>query len=147
MNKGNNSITRSRQVNSEQGFTLLEVLIAICILSIGLLGVAAMQVSATQGNSFASHLSEAVTYGQDKVEELMIISYGHSDLDAGAHTEASPPAGYTVNWSIEDDPDIDGDGSADMDNAKLIEVTVTWQTKGESHSTTLRSIRPEIPEL
>lgn len=142
MNKNHNSISRSRQVNSEQGFTLLEVLIAICILSLGLLGVAAMQVSATQGNAFACHLSEAVTYGQDKLEELMIISYTDSDLDAGSHTDVSPP--YTIDWSVVVDPDFDGDGSPDIEGVKDIDLTVSWDSKGETHTVTLRTIRAEI---
>lgn len=43
-----------------RGFSLLEVLIALIVFSIGLLGVAAMLVSAVRGNHQAYHHSQAV---------------------------------------------------------------------------------------
>jgi type IV pilus assembly protein PilV len=42
------------------GYTLLEVLIALLVFSIGLLGLAAMLVSAVKGNHQAYHHSQAV---------------------------------------------------------------------------------------
>lgn len=53
-NQGSGSSIRAR------GFSLLEVLIALLVFSIGLLGVAAMMVSAVRGNHQAYHHSQAV---------------------------------------------------------------------------------------
>lgn len=44
----------------QTGYTLLEVLIALLVFSIGLLGLAAMLVSAVKGNHQAYHHSQAV---------------------------------------------------------------------------------------
>jgi prepilin-type N-terminal cleavage/methylation domain-containing protein len=55
----------------DEGFTLIEVLIAISIFAIGLLAVAAMQTSAIRGNFSAGRLTEVNTWGMDKLEELM----------------------------------------------------------------------------
>lgn len=44
----------------QSGYTLLEVLIALLVFSIGLLGLAAMLVSAVKGNHQAYHHSQAV---------------------------------------------------------------------------------------
>ncbi len=42
--------------NNQDGFTLIEVMIAIFILTIGILGAAAMQVASIDGNSTATIL-------------------------------------------------------------------------------------------
>jgi len=44
---------RIMKLKREKGFTLLEVIVAISILSFGLLAIASMQISAMRGNSFA----------------------------------------------------------------------------------------------
>ena len=62
---------RAKKREGEQGFTLLEVIIAMCILTIGILAVASMQLSAIRGNSSAIGLTEAVDIGQEKLEELI----------------------------------------------------------------------------
>ena len=64
-----------RQITNKQGFTLIEVLIALTILSIGVLAVAAMQIGAIKGNTSACGLTEASALAQDKLEELLGVNY------------------------------------------------------------------------
>jgi len=66
--------------NKEDGFTLIEVLVAISILSFGLLAVASMQLAAIQANSFAIETTEALNVAQDKMEELIALPFSHADL-------------------------------------------------------------------
>lgn len=108
---------------SDGGFTIVEVILAISILAIGLLATANMQVTAIRGNASARRTSERVTWAQDKFEELMTLSYSHADLaeSGNTHVEASPPAGYTVQWDVTDNTPVT--------NTKLITVTVTGQGK------------------
>lgn len=54
----------------EQGFTLIEALIALLVLSIGLLGVAAMQLKSLQGAHAAYQRSIATLAAQDAQERL-----------------------------------------------------------------------------
>ena len=67
----------------EQGFTLIEILIAITVFAIGILAVGKMQITAIQGNSRANHLTEAVTLAQSKIEELISLNYNDPLLDDG----------------------------------------------------------------
>ena len=46
---------------SHNGFTLIEVLVAIVILSVGLLGMASLTVAIIQGNKFSNDLTTATT--------------------------------------------------------------------------------------
>jgi type IV pilus assembly protein PilV len=118
---------RIRNLKKENGFTLLEVIASIAILTFGLLAVASMQVRAISGNDLAGRISEASAWGQEKVEELSGLSY----------TDA-------ITWNVEEDPDLDGDGTPDIPNVKLITVTVTWQDKGHVKRAQLTFIRPEL---
>lgn len=68
--------------NSE-GFTLLEVVIAITILTIGLLGSAAMQLSSIKSNTKASNLTEAASYNQAQMESISSWSYDDGRLNDG----------------------------------------------------------------
>lgn len=58
---------------NKDGFTFIEVLIAIVILSIGLLGLATMSTTASKFNSFSKNKTIAITLGQDKMEGLKRI--------------------------------------------------------------------------
>jgi len=117
---------------NEKGFSLIEVIMAISILSIGILGVASMQTSALQGNSFANRITDSTNWGQDKMEELLACSYTDPDLDTASnpHEDPDPPSGYTITWNVTDGP---------ITNTKEITVTVRQQGKTTSLLTCIKS--------
>ncbi len=53
-----------------KGFTLIEVLVALLILSIGLLGLAGLQVSGLRSNHSAYVRSQAVMLAQDMADRM-----------------------------------------------------------------------------
>ncbi|MGM0571780.1 type IV pilus modification protein PilV [Marinobacter sp.] len=55
---------------STQGFSLIEVLVAVLILAIGLLGVAGVQVVSMQNTSNANLRTQATVYAQDMAEQI-----------------------------------------------------------------------------
>ena len=59
------------------GFSLIEVLIALVILSISLLGIAGLMAKTTKNNSNGGHLTEAATFAQDRLEGLKVIPYAN----------------------------------------------------------------------
>ena len=61
--------TCSEQSESN-GFTLIEILIAMVILSVALLSMASTTVSVIKGNQVSDNVTEAVTLAQDTIEEL-----------------------------------------------------------------------------
>ncbi len=123
-------------MKAQQGFTLLEVIIAISILAVGLLAVAAMQTSALKATAGAYKTTEATKWAQDRMELLLSLPYGDSLLSEGSHTVTSPPPGYTITWSVvEDDP---------VANTKNVTVTVSWNEKGMNRTTALSCVKPSL---
>ena len=124
---------------SEAGFTLVESMIAISILAIGILAIAKMQIMSIQGNSSARWQAEQTIHVQDKMEELMALSYTHADLNpdpaVNPHNEANPPDNYTITWTV-----IDNTTGFPVPDTKLITVTVT----GLNKTTVLTGIKPDF---
>ena len=137
----------------EKGYTLVEILIAIAILAFGLMAVATMQVTAIKTNASASGISQGMTLGQAKVEELMNLSYDHPDLSdtdgdgtAGLnHTleaddsDNDPPethGRYTIYWNVAvNEPVTD---------SKTIRIIVTWTEKGRNKRIALDFIKTKL---
>ena len=57
-----------RRDNSEKGFSLVEVMIALVILLVGMLGIMGMQYYAVSGNATSRELRQATNLGQDMIE-------------------------------------------------------------------------------
>ncbi|MDR9439818.1 MAG: type IV pilus modification protein PilV [Halomonas sp.] len=75
--------------SSQRGFTLIEALIALLVLSIGLLGVAAMQLKALQGAHVAYQRSIASLAAQDLQERLWAKMAEADDLTCPTSTDVT----------------------------------------------------------
>jgi len=102
-----------REKRGQQGFTLIEVLIAMAIFSVGILAVGAMQITSTNSNASARIHTEEYTWVVDQIERLTALDYDLGDLTAGDHAVVQDP--YTVSWTVVDDTPVAG--------AKRITVT------------------------
>ena len=121
----------------EAGFTLLEVIIAISILTVGLLAVAAMQTSAIRGNDSAYHVTEGATWAQDRLEFLMALPYEDSALSngTGKTDPMSPPDDYTITYDVVNGP---------IANTKRITVIASRNDRGATKTRRLISIKSEL---
>ena len=110
-----------------KGFTLIEVLISLVILSVALLPLAGLMVRTTRNNSFGGHMTEAATFGQDKLEELKAASWlviiPGSDRKTGTNG-----IDYARNWNV-----------ATNGNLKTVNMTINWNDQ-TSHSINLLSV-------
>ena len=127
---------RIMKLKREKGFTLLEVIVAISILSFGLLAIASMQISAMRGNSFAGGVTDGTTWAGDQVERLMALPYDHNDLDQDQNPHQATEGRYTIVWNVDED--------AVFNNTKTIEVTVTWMDHGVQKSVSMQYVKPRI---
>jgi type IV pilus assembly protein PilV len=132
-----NTSIKNIKSTGQGGFTLLEVIVAISILTVGLLAVGTMQVSAIYGNSFAGRVTAGTAVAQDKMEQLLSLPYTytatHPDLAEGNHPDipAQDSSGYTLTWNIVNNNPVS--------NTKQITVTVTWKDKWVTKTTSLSS--------
>ena len=68
-----------KSLSDQAGFTLVETLIAIVILSIGILTLYTMQIAAMRANSTADRLTSAATAGADIQERIFSGLYDSGD--------------------------------------------------------------------
>lgn len=65
---------------NQKGFTLIEALVAMVILTIGILTLYTMQISAIRTNSHASHLTTAATWNSDQIERFVGMDIEKDEL-------------------------------------------------------------------
>jgi type IV pilus modification protein PilV len=101
----------------EQGYTLIEVLIGVALLSIGLLAVAQMQILTITTNTAANQKTTAITLAQDQLELLRMRPY--STLGNAPLSDSSGI--YTRSWTVQ--------ANTPASNMSTVTVTVSWQGK------------------
>ncbi len=107
--------------------TLVEIMVAMVVLSFGLLGVAALQVRAIKEGSGGRHLSVASAIARNRIEEL-----SRSAWDATALDDSGGAWGGTTNLAIEEENYARSeritwdDATAAAVTIKTIEVRVNW---------------------
>ncbi len=126
----------SKKANKESGFTLLEIIVAIVLITVALIGLASVTTTVIKGNLFNKTLSMATTLAKDKMEELKVASFGSLPSTTttdyataeGAVQAGASGAYYTRTWVAT--------GTASL---KTITVTVTWPSNRTVQLTTIRA--------
>jgi type IV pilus assembly protein PilV len=114
-------------MHNGKGFTLIEILIAISILTIALLGLASVTVMIIKSNTFSKTMTTATTLADDKMEQLKKTSY--AALSSGTDTLESI---YTRTWTVTQNSPATG--------MKTVVVTVQWNWQGAARNVTMNSI-------
>jgi len=123
-------------MRSQRGFTLAEVLVATCVLSIGLMAVATGFQYATSGVETGKGETTATFLAERKVEQLKataLVDWTNVTLSAGTTTEYCPSTGaactgtatagfYRRITSVTDNP-----GATCTANCKLVRVSVFYK--------------------
>jgi len=121
-----------RRLAKSKGFSLMEVLIALVILSISLLALAGLMVTTTRNNSFGGHLTEAVTFAQQRLEEFRVAPYATLVTPGAPAIQTGVPSGidYSINWIVVPNAD---------DCLRRVTITVNWND-GIAHSISVVTI-------
>lgn len=126
---------REKNMTGHKGFTLIEIMVALFLLTAALMGMVSLTTMVIKGNAFSKTSTTATTLAKDKIEELEGMAY--SSLPATTMQDywtaqglltSSSGAYFTRSWIAS------GTGT------KTITVTVNWPT---NRSVVLRTIRAE----
>jgi prepilin-type N-terminal cleavage/methylation domain-containing protein len=119
------------------GFTLSEVLIAMVVLSIGLLGLSAMTLAMGKSLTLSQNLTIATTLAQDKIEAVKQTPYAQVDA---------------ADYPLEDYNTIPGypqfrravviHSNSPLADTKTVIVTTSWprQRSAEPYTVTLTTV-------
>jgi prepilin-type N-terminal cleavage/methylation domain-containing protein len=107
----------------EGGFTVVEVLVAIVVLSITLMALGPIMAGITRGNRYGQHVTSASARVQEKIEELKGRPY--EKVTAGSVGLTSP--GMSRTWKVVSEP-VTG-------ALKEVDVSVSWKEPGNKTRT------------
>jgi type IV pilus assembly protein PilV len=112
-------------VGDEKGFTLLEIFIAILLLTVGLLGTAALTTGVVRGNVSSRLLTSATAIAQSCLEENRRVGYASAGAVPSGGTNSCPTGNATVSVNgVSYTRNLGIDSS--VGNVKTLTVTVTW---------------------
>lgn len=115
------------------GFTMIEILVALVVLTVGMAGI--LSVAQTSGSAvgFARHATEASIVGEDKLERLRLVPAANLIDGADAvdvNGVVSSTGFFRRSWQI-----------ARSGNLATILVTVGWNDDGIDHQISYRTMR------
>jgi type IV pilus assembly protein PilV len=110
-------------MKNQKGFSLLEVMVSLIILSIGLLGAAAMTTTSIKTNSNANQLTVACQTVQAEMETLRNVAWG--SVGNGSASRESNGVSYATSWTV-----------STTGNVKDVAMSVSW---GDVHKIDLKT--------
>jgi type IV pilus assembly protein PilV len=136
----------------QRGVALLEVLIAVVILSIGMLGLASLQVNSLRFNHSAYLRSQATILAYDITERMRANRQVALDGEYNLALGATPAAETTVvaidllEWRAQLAAQLPGgDGAIDVDGANdTVTITVAWDDTRGAGAATLFTFRTQL---
>lgn len=109
---------QTKKTGNHDGFTIIEVVIAMAIFAIGILAVASLQVATIKGNSSARKMTDAVTLAENRLETMLNLPY--AGITDGQATEGA----FTISWNVAE--------NVVAANTKFLTVTVTHPISNEN---------------
>ena len=152
----------TRQQRGEGGFTIIEILIAMVIFSMGILSIGLLQEQSAFSNIYSGNLAANVTMSTDRLEKLMSLEYDDSalspdptdnphipNLDAdsidnngdGQIDEDSEDGQTSIRWNVVETNPKPG---SDLYNFKTVTVTINRDGFAGSNFVALQRSIPNI---
>ena len=128
-----------KNMNTQSGFTLLEVMVAMSIFLIGILGIVGLQYRVVHNNTKGLIITQGNLLAQSKMEELknttdisnLVVGGPYADPNNPVDEQGNTGGSFTRTWNI-----AVGAGADD----RLITVTVARNAGLARHSVTISSL-------
>lgn len=121
------------RTGGEDGFTILEALIASALFGVFMMAIVSLVVGSTNTNRLARDVTEASALASDVIEQLASLPYENPDLQNN-----------TVNWPDTEDGKysfaITTSLDAIIDHTMSVAVTVTWKDRNRTRNVTINDI-------
>ncbi len=111
---------------SQKGFTLIEVIVTIALVSIALLSNVGLCVTAIKGNTSSRMSTQATVLAKDKLESLKNDGFASAASGGPEVVQNS----FTRQWVVADTVQ----GGVTVAGSRTATVTVSWSTYGQVHS-------------
>jgi type IV pilus assembly protein PilV len=116
---------------SKEGFTLVEIMITLVIMSIGLMALSGLQVHAIQGNAFSKRLTTAVSIGEEKLEQIKNAAYADVKSESSTQIKRS-----NMNFTRQ----VTVTTNTNPVNTKTVKVAVTWTQGSKSYTVPISTL-------
>ncbi len=127
------TISKTRRTRREAGFSFIDVMLALVILTFGVLGLADLQVIASSGNKASQGLTTAAALGQAKLEAIKNTLYANIVAEAATPVTAADGSTYTRTVTVATDSPVV--------NTKTVTVTITWlDSANKAHAVPMATI-------
>lgn len=124
-------ILRPGRLRRSDAFTLIEVMVALVVFTLGILGMTGLFVSVAQTNRGTNNRSRAIELLHQKVEQLESTPY--SQLAAGSEQETVGNVGFDLDWTVQ--------SNTPVANVSRIDLTAEWSERGQTFSVNTATIR------
>lgn len=121
-----------RAIRHQKGMTLIEVLIALVVLSIGLLSIATLQLRSVQYSHASYERSMAVISANDMVERLWAGACALYEGDPDDRRETDEWQTIRLAWQQDNDESIQGwvgDVERNASRPEIFEISIEWRDR------------------
>ena len=119
-----------QSIGPNAGFTLVESMLTLAIMSMSLLALAGLQITALRGDALSRRITTAVSIAEQRIEQLKNTSYANIQAEAATQVTASN-LHFTRQVIVTNGP---------LPNTKSVSVLVSWQDQSKTHTLPIATI-------
>ena len=138
--------------SNDRGFTLIEVLVAMLILTVALVSMAGLMAVTLRMQQLGRNQTQAVRLAQDKIDELMTLNFTNAQVAVGGLLTADVanhfdvptlngvPQPYRRRWTVAlgpADPGVTGNNQVRVLTVRVIPIATDTRTTAVTEIMTL----------
>jgi general secretion pathway protein I len=108
-----------KRLQSEEGTTLLEVMIAVAVASIALISFISLVLHSLEMEDYSRKITEATLIADDRLKEIERNGYPEIGESEGL-IDQDDPSGFSYRLSVKETP---------IENVRELELEVLWDNK------------------